>query len=291
MNLFLVFYVYTVYDFFERNGEYMDKNSAISAARKYLETELMPKIKEIVSVDDVVIVIGGSLSYGFFDEESDVDVYVIWDLPRDKWFLKLREFLFMHKIVDGFRIQYIPLSLQSVQYAPLSCLLNNNLESLIDNNDIKLFYDIQHFIPIHDTKNTVIKAKEYISKLDFNYWKNKCIEHSSKHIDTLEIFYSSIKRNNVLTGSMFYGKAIQGLLEIAYLAEGHPYPTGKWLWNGLEKVNNRLFEDLKTMIANQLPATCEDMKNNVFNTTKLISYILKKKDVVPTYVADALLYP
>lgn len=271
--------------------EGVGNKKAIAAAKTYLNINLMPKIKEIVSLDDIIIVIGGSLSYGFFDRESDVDVYILWELSRGKWFDKLREFLFTHKIVDGFRIQYIPIDLQNIQYAPLSCLLNDNFELLYQCNDIELLYDILHFIPLHDTKNSVRKARDYVSTFDSTYWRDRCIEHCSKHIDVLELFYSSLKRDDALTGSMFYGTALKGLLEIAYLIEGTPYPTEKWVWNGLEKANRGLFDELKLRIANKLPETCEDMRNNVFYTANLISGALQEDDIVPMYIINDLLYP
>lgn len=266
-------------------------NKAITAATKFLDANLMPIIKEFTSLDDVIIVLGGSLSYGFFDRESDVDVYILWELPGEKWRDKLREYLFVHKVVDGFRIQYIPIDLHNIQYSPLSCLFNDNFEIISQSNNIKLLYDILHFIPIHDVKNAVKKAQDYVSNLDFNYWKDKCIERCCKHIDVLEAFYSSLKRNNAFTGSLFYGNALKGLLEIAYLAEATPYPTEKWIWNGLQKVNSKLFNELKIKIASKLPETCEDMRNNVFSTASLISYVLKEKDMVPVYIIDDLLHP
>jgi len=197
----------------------------------------------------------------------------------------------MHKEIDNLRIQYIQLDMENTQYAPLSCLFNNNFDFISQCNDVKLLYDILNFIPIHDTKNAAKKAQEYVGRLDCTYWKDKCIEHCCKHIDVLEAFYSSLKRNDVLTGILFYGNAMKGLLEIAYLAEGTPYPTEKWIWKGLEKVNKKMFNDINAKMVGKLPKTCEDMRNNILYITSLICSVLKEKDLVPVYIIDDLLHP
>ncbi|MEG6611282.1 hypothetical protein V6C42_00205 [Pseudoclostridium thermosuccinogenes] len=264
--------------------------SAIDSVKNYFQQVMAPKIQEFTSLDELIVVIGGSVSYGFADELSDVDAYIIWDIPRNVWFDKLRQFLFMHQMIDGYRVQFIPLMLQSPQYSSFSYLFHEEFDKLKD-CDFELLYDIQHFIPIHDPKGIISKGKAFVSDLGSEYWQEKCLEHCEKLIDTLEAFYSSLKRKNIITGSMYFGDALKGLLQTVYLSAGFPYPTAKWIWNGLERVDAKMFESIRTYFENGFPCSSEELRNCIHSVTEVVTDRLKEKGFVPPYIINDLLCP
>lgn len=262
----------------------------LSSVKNYFEQQLVSKIKEFTPLEELLVVIGGSVSYGFADEFSDVDVYILWEVPREVWFKKLQRHLFMHQIINGYRVQFLPLIFENSPYSPLSCLLHEEYDNL-RKCDIKLLYDILHYIPVHDPKNIINKGKIFIENLENEFWQEKCIKHCSKHIDVLEVFYSSLKRGNIITGNMYYGDALRGLLEIPYLYTGSPYPMAKWIWSGLEKVDNALYRDLKQIFDNNPPLSCSDLERIVHSVTEIITKKLKEKGFVPYYILEDLLFP
>jgi hypothetical protein len=242
----------------------------MDSVKNYFEQQLLPQITQITGLDEILVVIGGSVSYGFNDEYSDVDVYLLWELPREVWFAKLRQYLFQHKIIDGYRVQFIPLALENSVYSPLAYMLHEEYKNL-KNCDAELLFDIQHYLPIHDPKNIIYKSKAYVNSLGNEFWQEKCIEHSCKYIDTMEAFYSSLKRGNIITGSMYFGDALKGLLQIAYLCSGNPFPTAKWIWNGLERVDNEVFKAINQIFKSGFPRTCEDLESYIRSITVVIT--------------------
>jgi len=196
----------------------------------------------------------------------------------------------MHNTIENIRVQYIPLNLQDNQNTVLNGLLSDEMEEF-SNGRISQLYDIIHYLPIHDTKMRIDAAQSFVHSLDAAFWKEKCKQHCCEHIDVLEAFYSSLKRNNTITGAMFYGTALKGLVEIAYLSEARPYPYAKWLWNGLEEINKDLSVYLHNLMVYGLPRTCDEMKDSIYKVTEIVVFKLVKNEMVPIIIADSLLNP
>lgn len=264
--------------------------NCLDRIKNYFELYIFPQIKDIVSLDDILVVISGSVSYGFDDEYSDVDVYLIGEYPRDKLVKEIQQHLFRHIIIDGFRVQIIPLILNNSIYSPLSCMLHEEYDNL-KNCDMNLLFDIQHYLPVHDPKNIVCNSKVYIDNLSINFWQEECMKQCANHVDVLEAFYSSVKRGNVITGSIYFGDALKGLLQIVHLSAGSPYPITKWLYNELENVDKDMYIALNQLFADGLPCTLNDLEDNIRNITVIVTNRLKETGAVPSYIIDALLSP
>ena len=262
----------------------------IDIIRKHFNDVLADKLINIAPADDYLVLIGGSVSYGFADNLSDADIYIVWDVPGQIWLPELRPYLFTHQKFDDIKIQYIPLNLQDKRYKPLQGLLNGNFDSL-KNASINLLYDVLHFIPVHDTSDRIGLANNFIKNLEPEFWKDKLIDHCCRHIDILEAFYSTVKRNNPISGYMLYGGALKGLLEIVYLANEKPYPTVKWIWDDLQNVDENLYTEIQNILANGSSESCRGMESIIRGVSEIVTKSLETKKIVPDYILDDLRNP
>jgi len=265
-------------------------NDVFNAVSDFFYRMLAPEIKEITSPDNIVVAIGGSVSYGFADQLSDVDVYIIGDCQEIHRSKTLRKYLFMHQNINGSPVHFIPLHTNNGPYASFYCLLREEYEKLKECEE-NLLYDLVHYVPIHDPKGSLRKAKDFINNIDYDFWKERCMEHCTKLIDMLEVFYSSTKRGNNIAICTHFGKAYEGLMQIGYLLSGKPYPYSKWLWNGLESVDKKIYETIRNDIVEKLPCTQEEFIKMIQNLTQVITRRLKERNTIPLYIIEDMMNP
>lgn len=267
----------------------------VDAARQYFHETIAPITAGFMSLDDLCVAIGGSVASGLSDSHSDIDVYIIWDAERDVWFPKLRQYLFMHKPVKGYQVQFVPLDLTHPQNHLLKRLIMDDSITDLRDDTIKMpmLYEALHYIAVHDPAKKVDKIRGKINQISSQLWRESCFQHCARHIDILEAFYDSEKRNDPVSTTMLYGHALAGLLQILYLAFGKPYPYSKWLFRGLHSIDANTYAAIDKEISARWPGSCSDMIGNIRSVTQITVDKLNEEDnsaVEEAYVS-ALMNP
>lgn len=256
--------------------------------KNYIYKEMIPFIIESNLTEDAIVVIGGSYSYGYSDEKSDIDVYILLKSQIANFIRRFRPILFSHIEIEGYKVQIIPMDLSSPINKKLGSLIYNPAENIVDAS-IKEIHQFTNYIPIYDSCKRINTVKSHIENMKADYWKSHCRDLCCETIDVLESFYSSLRRCNIAS-IIKYGEAIKSLLQIIYLTDNKPYPPDKWLYIGLSDTYKEIFNG---KAGGFLPKGTGilSLKESVDFTNEYVAGVLKDKNLVPDYIIKDMLNP
>ena len=255
---------------------------------EYFNKEIIPFIIEKDLVNDTLIVIGGSYSYGLYDVKSDIDIYIFMKKGIGEFISQFRQNLFRHIDIDGSKTQIIPMDLNNQINKSTNELLacpNDNISKAT----VKEVFMFEHYITIFDPLKRIDGVKKAITSLTNEYWSERCQELCCETIDLLESFYSSLNRCDV-AATIKFGSVIKALLQIIYLTDSNPYPPDKWINIALlEKHKNALSNSIEALIPQNLDK--ESLKISVDSLNKYVTDILSIKKLIPSYIIEDMLNP
>ncbi len=257
--------------------------SDLDFLREYLSQSVRPLISEFLHEDEYIIVLGGSHSFGMADEHSDYDLFILWDVEPSVWGPKLGEILGKPHKEKGLELQIVPIH---ISRNPLyAALFKGEMETLWEAPVTDLFH-IAHYIPLHDTKDRISQAQISIRYHNNDeYWAKQCHRAACEAIEALEAFYDASKRKDEMTMVMFFGAAVQKLLELFILGSRRFYPPKKWLWKMVEEIDSNLFATYHYVLS------LDTMPLYLKSLTERTVELLFKNNMIKPFVAADLLNP
>ena len=260
----------------------------LTVVKSYMSAALFPKLTEFLSNDEFIVVLGGSHSFGMADEFSDVDIFLIWDVEPQIWGSKLRDILCKPQVIDGCNFQIVPTSVSHKENTAYFALYKSN-NGALKYSSINELFNISNYIPIYDVKNKINSAQEVIRNFDDEFWRETCKNAVCTAIDILEALYDASKRQDLSTLFMYFGIAMQKLLELHILANRKFYPQPKWLWKTIKLMHNELY--VKYYLSDPSVLNVESMVAYIRNMAEDASKILLKRDLIQSFIADDLINP
>jgi hypothetical protein len=211
----------------------------IALGKEHFEKIILPKLKELSpeSVENMMVFIEGSVSYGFCDETSDIDIdYYIGGEAGNTIKDQIRKVLKPEEYYyESVRISYG----FSGDFWKFDLILKNDMEKFWNECNPYALYNIKHAVPVWDPesllplikKRTDFFPPEMYKKMIRGLW---ITINDSGEYNTLE----SLNRNNTVESKIYLYRAIEAVLRIIYVLNGNFYPPTKWLTTGLKEIEN-----------------------------------------------------
>lgn len=206
--------------------------------KKHFSENILPQLRKISAevVDNMFVFIEGSVSYGFCDKYSDVDIdfYISIDI-EEKIFNRIKEVFNAETYwYESVRVSYG----FGGSYWKFDLLLNNNMEKFWNEFNPYALNNINQAIPIWDPNSlmSIIKNRIgfYPEEINKKVLRGLWITiNDSGEYNTLE----SIKRNNTTEGRIYLFRALEAMMRIIYVLNKKYYPPTKWLSTGLEQLD------------------------------------------------------
>ena len=208
------------------NTQYADlKTKLIDIAKQYASKILTP-INGSVRVN---VYISGSVSYGFCDDLSDLEIEFYFPDGTDQAVIK--------KVHQS--IQALPIFLNirvsaGISDWALEKIINSSMDDYWEKLNPYTLYELMTALPIREDVPLIDKVKEKISFYPKNIsdivvrglWLTT-IDSGTYNADY------SFKRNDKFISSIFFFRAMEALLRLAYIANKKYYPHTKWLAVGI----------------------------------------------------------
>jgi hypothetical protein len=253
--------------------------------KAYIQDVFVPALERMaIDLSGLDLVIGGSVSTGFADFKSDIDIYFFFEESRRDEIMKVREFMFIPKRVEGVNLQILPYPatamaiIASVDFPP--------------SIPTELVYDISHYIPIVEPTEILLKAMSNARNLPSSFWETRLEKRVGSLIDLVEGFYRGVVRDDVETAWMLWAPVIQGLLQTALLGAKRLYPIAKWLIPECRRSHIPMAQELTNKIV--LPdnhISCISMTETVKICLNHVCTWLKENSSLYPGIIDDLEFP
>lgn len=165
--------------------------------------------------DGMVVAIGGSVSYGFADAQSDLDVIVIVPKSMRENLSGLTSTKCDFK-AEGQNGHFLVESHESYFIDTVTC----SVETLFEQN---------HLIPLIDRCSAVQNRKQEIGGLSEDWWLSKRLCCWSSYHDTYGRLKQSVSRGFFLNTDILWGTLVRQTLQMACLMDHKLYPREHWL--------------------------------------------------------------
>ena len=219
----------------------MEKTQAdfIEAGKEHFINTILPQLQKIspAAVDSMMVFIEGSVSYGFCDENSDVDIDYYINGDYDESVLQRIRQVFSAETYwhESIRVSYG----FGGAYWKFPLIVNNEMDTFWNEFNPYALVNIKNAIPIWDPqgllqviqKRVAFYPEETCKKVLRGLWAT--INDSGEYA-VLE----SLKRNKEIECRIYLFRAIEALLRIMYILNGHYYLPTKWLSSGMQNITN-----------------------------------------------------
>jgi hypothetical protein len=211
----------------------------IALGKEHFDKIILPKLKELSpeAVENMMVFIEGSVSYGFCDETSDIDIdYYIGGDVENAVKNQIRNVLNSGDYdYESVRISYG----FGGDFWKFDLILENDMEKFWNEFNPYALYNIKHAVPVWDPKLLLplIKKRadffppEMYKKMIRGLWITM---NDSGEYNTLE----SLNRHNYIESKIYLYRAMEAVLRIVYVLNGNYYPPTKWLTTGLKEIKN-----------------------------------------------------
>jgi hypothetical protein len=197
----------------------------IDIAKQYASKILTP-INGNVKVN---VYISGSVSYGFCDELSDLEIeFYFPDGTNQAVIKKVRQ-----------SIQSLPIFLNIRMSAGISewaleKILTGNMDDYWEKLSPYALNELKTALTLREDMPLIDKVKEKISfypkRISDNVVKGLWLTIIDSGVYNADY---SFKRNDVFISNIFFFRAMESLLRLTYIANEHYYPHTKWLASGI----------------------------------------------------------
>lgn len=215
------------------------QSELIEIGKRHFNGVILPKLNQISpdAVRNMMVFIEGSVSYGYCDKYSDVDIDYHIDLPIDnKTLQSIRKSLNDETHwSESIRVSYG----FGGNYWKFDKILNDQIGDFWNEFNPYALNNIKQAIPIWDPKQLLGTIQ---AKVDFyppEIYKNVLrglwitINDSGKY-NVLE----AIRRDNLIEGNIYLYRALEAMIRMVYLLNKRYYPPTKWLSAGIDTLEN-----------------------------------------------------
>jgi len=208
----------------ELNMKGINSHDLINKAKEFSSTIIADRLSACPKIiDDAIIIVGGSISFGLADEESDIDYGII--LPKHSDFVA-----FGKQIVEsiGGRFHQYKGSLIDIHLCSLrsfgvreEAASDDEWWEAFDPTDIFL---IQHAVIIQDPNETFRSLKTKVKKIPTDILSRRIGGRWGFLNMWVDFVQQCSKRDDIIGSFTFTARAVQEIMMIGFLLNGHPYP-------------------------------------------------------------------
>lgn len=254
----------------------------IKIGEKHFNEELLPKMKEFFGEDinNFIIWIEGSVSYGYCDKLSDVDFGVFYTkILNEKQSEFLKE-LMQDYWVGKTRLSYADNSRTGKRIIEV---LNENMDKVWEVSDLYFFFNVTSFYSVFDSNNVIKNAKEKIKFYPHNFLKEIIRGFWLTANNSLYVAEQCLDRKKKIEGYISLYKGIEAMLRLIYNLNNKYFPPTKWLTTGFGQIENDLGAKkyLKKIKGNNLK---NDIKIYGFLLNNIKSFMLTNKSIEKTSI-------
>lgn len=212
------------------------REKLIEVAKRYSNKVIQEFTKTVGENITLNVYISGSISYGYCNEMSDIEMefYLPDETAKD-----VKEKL--QKIIDDCsRFEEIRMSTGVSQW-PLEKIVHGDIEKFWKNfkNPYQM-YELMTAMPVREDMPFIEKVKSGV-----NFYPSDLLQRIIKGlwltINDSGVPYNadwSYKRGQLLPSNIFFFGAMEAVLRLAYLLNKKYYPHTKWLEKGLGDLQN-----------------------------------------------------
>lgn len=261
------------------------KEKYIRIAKDHFNETFLPKLKEVLGEahNDVVVFISGSVSHGYCDKLSDIDIGVLFLEQLDSAKETEVKSLLGEYFVGNVRLTYWNEERNKSRFKKI---LQGQIDEVWDNPAVYFFFDTVNYIPIFDKKN-ILKSiqikisfypKEFFKSLVRGFW----ITTNDSGIYLVE---QCITRKKNVEGYIAFYKAVEASLRLTFLLNGKYFPPTKWITTGIKYLDNDFGAKsfLRTISGNNLEKDLENYKKFV---AKIKNFMTENKVIEETSIEN-----
>lgn len=210
------------------------REKLIEIAKKYSDKIIQEFLNEVAEDIKINVYISGSVSYGYCDEMSDIEMefYLPDETPKD-----VKEKL--QKIIDeNPKFEDIRMS-AGVSGWPLEKIANGSLEEFWNQQYPYMLYELEHAMPIKEDLPLIEEVRQKIK-----FYPDDELQKIIKGL-WLTIYDNgmynaewSFKRNQITSSNIFLFISLEAVLRLAYLLNKKYFPHTKWLEKELTNLEN-----------------------------------------------------
>lgn len=220
------------------------------------------------SIGTGFVAVGGSLSYGYADEHSDIDLVVAasQDVYEDLCSLGSVRNDFT---VQGKTAHFIPVALAEYFEEP-------------DKAPVERLFEQEHLVPLYDPAHLADQRKRDLGGLAEEWWISRRLGVWSRICDRWGRLDVTVERANLVSADVLWGEMLADLLRMACLVERKLYPEVHWLeraFTGLSVTRDQLAPLLQAACGTTWPARMSPI-NAVF---AWFTDMLRKERLIPEH--------
>jgi hypothetical protein len=207
-----------------------NKNSDLRALLINIAKQYTTRVLASVSDDmEVNVYISGSVSYGFCDTLSDIEMEFYFPIGITPKVIKEVE-----KAIEAVPVFLDVRMSAGISKWPLENILHGDIEIFWSNFNPYTLYELNTALPIREDVPLIEKVKEKISFYPNNV-ANRVVRGLWLTVIDSGIYNAdySNKRNEFFISNLFFFRAMEALLRLAYMANKKYYPHTKWLSKGI----------------------------------------------------------
>ena len=210
------------------------REKLIKTAKHFSEVISQEFIREAGKNVKLNVYISGSVSYGYCDEKSDIEIeFYLPDEIKKEFKDKLKKVIDRYPKFENIRIS------TGVSDWPLELVVHGNINEFWKQSHPYLMYELTHATPI---KEDIPLIKEVENKISF--YNHGTLQRVIKGLwitiadnGTYNAEWS-FKRGQLTSSNIFLFMSIEALLRIAYLLNNKYFPHTKWLEKELASLQN-----------------------------------------------------
>lgn len=240
------------------------QNQLLKIADNYTQ-QLLGEFKELAQVEtpQVNFYISGSVSYGYCDELSDIEME-IWfpSSASDSHKQIMQDLIDKYKEFEGIRIS------AGISDWPLELIVGNTEQYWTEFNPYQL-YELSTAISTYEPIKLIDKVKNIIKFYPQNIFI-KSIKGLWLVLNDSGSYNSewTRKRNQIASSNILYFKALESMLRLIYILNNKYYPHTKWLEKGVINLHNNfgiveLVTNIEKLDIAEKILFFEKVKNNI----------------------------
>lgn len=210
------------------------REKLIDIAKRYSDMICQEFIQQAGQSDKLNVYLSGSVSYGYCDEKSDIEIEFY--LPNE---IKKEFKDQLQKIIDRYpKFEDVRMS-AGVSDWPLEKIVHGNIKDFWDQSFTYLLYELTHAMPIRENLPLIADVK---SKIAFYPEENlqKIIKGLWLTIGDNGTYNAqwSFQRGQFTSSEIFLFISVEAILRLAYLLNKKYFPHTKWLEKELSSLDN-----------------------------------------------------
>lgn len=210
------------------------KEKLIKIARRYAELICQKLSQEVGESVKLNVYISGSVSYGYCDEKSDIEIeFYLPDEIKKDFKDKLKEVINRYPQFEDIRMS------AGVSGWPLELIVHGNINDFWNQSYTYLLYELTHALPIREDFPLIADVKSKIA-----FYPEETLQKIIKGLwltigdnGTYNAQWS-FKRGQLTSSEIFLFISIEAILRLAYLLNKKYFPHTKWLEKELSSLEN-----------------------------------------------------